>query len=60
MPPWVLYTYPQTMAIIEDLRERDCGNRNCPWCSVPQQRHWRTEALVRVRWLSAGAGGTRR
>ena len=31
-PPWVLYTYPQTMAIIEKLRDRNCGDRDCPWC----------------------------
>ena len=34
LPPWVLYTYPGTMGIIESLREISCDDRTCTWCSL--------------------------
>ena len=33
VPPWVLHNHPGTMAVIEELREKSCPDRNCPWCS---------------------------
>ena len=34
VPPWVLYTYPATMEIIDKLRDQACADRICVWCSL--------------------------
>ena len=42
--PWVLYNFPRTESIIEELRDERCGAENCPWC---QDKHSAAKQLDR-------------
>ncbi len=33
MPPWVRASFPQAALIVRDLRDINCGDGSCDWCS---------------------------
>ena len=33
VPPWVRHQFPRTSKIIHQLRNKDCENSSCSWCS---------------------------
>lgn len=44
MPPWVRHQFPQAAAIIRQLRDTPCTDRNCEWC---RERHDASRELSR-------------
>ncbi|MGL6314944.1 RecQ family ATP-dependent DNA helicase [Vibrio sp. WXL103] len=33
LPPWVWRRFPQVKVILDQLRNRHCGDESCPWCA---------------------------
>ena len=46
MPPWVQHQFPQAGVLVRRLRDRDCGDITCPWCT---DRH--SAPAVLRRWF---------
>ena len=45
MPPWVRHQFPGAGELVRRLRDRRCGDRECPWC---QERHNARRELKRL------------
>ncbi|WP_024537430.1 RecQ family ATP-dependent DNA helicase [Comamonas badia] len=44
LPPWVGHSFPQVRELIRALREKPCGEPQCPWC---EQEHQLAKLLPR-------------